>query len=108
MNRTKTMALIALGIFLTACGNDTPTPPNTDVETPPSSITSTDVDTTSPKPAAVVAQDVTWRAVNARMRLTGESVVIMVPEDMDIESGRMLEYREAEDGTLYLKSVIPN
>ncbi len=64
------------------------------------------------KPAApVVAEDskvVTYKPVNARLRLSVEPIVILVPDTEDIESGRMLEYREGSDGKYYLKSVIPN
>ncbi len=107
-NSIRISVALALVIATAGCGKAEETPAarkpvaNTPAETAaPESV----VSAPSAEPESI---EITYRPVNAKLRLSGESVVIMVPDTMDIESGRMLEYREAADGTLYLKSVIPN
>ncbi len=106
LNRTRFAAVLALIIGIVGCGKADDTP------APRKPVSSTPAETVSQKPVAPTTsaepESITYRPVNATLRLSGEAVVIMVPDDMDIESGRMLEYRESDDGTLYLKSVIPN
>ena len=107
MSKCIRLAVVfALLLGTAGCGKteETPAVRKSPVEAPTETATS--------RPASPVVsvepQSITYRPVKARLRLSDEQVVIMVPDTMDIESGRMLEYREGDNGKYYLKSVIPN
>lgn len=104
----KLFALCAVSLALTACGKSEPaTAPAPATQSAKTVTAATQQPAAMPKAPVEESKEVTYRPVNARLRDSGESVVIMVPDDVDVESGRMLEYRVGDDGTYYLRSVIP-
>ena len=52
-------------------------------------------------------EDVAYRIVRASLYRSDQTSEILVPEDVDVSSGRLIEYEEGEDGQYYFVSLIP-
>ena len=50
---------------------------------------------------------VEYRIVRARIYRSEDSIEILVPENIDVDSNRLIEYEEGEDGRYYFVSLLP-
>lgn len=57
--------------------------------------------------AAHADADARYRRIAATLFGGGEPIEIRVPEDIQVEGGRLIEIREGEDGEYYFESLIP-
>lgn len=100
-----------IAVTLTACGKPEAPDSSTTAPTKPATSVANPASKSASKPAAATQAAVetatTFRTIKARLRDSGEQIDILVPEDMDIDSGRMLEYAVDDNGNYYLKSLIP-
>lgn len=115
MNRVTVAPIVVLSAVvlaaLTACqksddANKAPQP----------AATSTSSEPATSKPAATAkampdrpteAKDGAYRIVKATIYRSDRSIEILVPEDIDVESNRMIEYKQGSDGNYYYVSLIP-
>ena len=109
MNKTYLALLIVL-LALAACqkASDEETTQQTSTEqaeTESSASSSTAPPATPVEPDEPVSAE--YRVVRAKIYLSDQSIEILVPDNIDVSSNRLIEYEEGEDGQYYFVSLLP-
>ena len=109
MNRIYLALLIVL-VALAGCQktSDEETTRQTPAEEP---ATESSAASSAAPPATPVEPEepvsVEYRIVRAKIYLSDESIEILVPDNIDVSSNRLIEYEEGEDGQYYFVSLLP-